>query len=161
MPLRFSPNIAVFLIACLGAVVPAQALDVDFDGTVLAVCSLALSTDGTLTLSANGTVLGSEEPLGVPAAVTILSIGSNSVDVAAPSRISADPAGYDNSLETIEVSYTGVAGLAAVSQTYTSSPTSFALGSIPLSVLTVNNRINNSNGFAAGTYTTRTVVTCS
>ncbi len=33
-------------------------------------------------------------------------------------------------------------------------------GSIAASVLTINNRIVNTNGFIAGNYATRTTVTC-
>jgi hypothetical protein len=160
------PEVAMSRLYCLlfASVIsigPAQALDVDFNGTVTGVCSLALDTDGTLALSADGTILGSEETLGVPAAVLVLSIGSNTIDVAAPARISADPSGYDDTNETVEVSYGGLGGLAGVTQAYTEIATDFGVGNIALSVLLVNNRIVNPDGFAAGTYTTRTVVTCS
>jgi len=140
---------------------PAAALDVEFNGVVATTCTLALGTPGTLALSASGTILGSEEGVAVPATVTILSIGANTIDVAAPIRISADPPGYQAGTEVLEVSYAGAGGLSLISQAYTSLATDFPASNIPLSVLTVNNRITNSAGFAAGTYTTRTVITCS
>ena len=150
----------LFLV-CAVSLCPAQALDVDFNGTITGICSLALDTDGTLAMSTDGTILGSEEALGIPAAVLILSIGTNTIDVAAPNRISADPAGYDDTNEAIEVSYDGLGGLAGVTQAYIDIDTNFNVGNIALSVLVMNNRIVNPDGFAAGTYTTRTVITCS
>lgn len=138
----------------------ATAADVTFSGTLSGVCSLALTTPGTLALSTDGTTLGSEELGGIPAAVAILSIGSYTVTVNAPTR-TASPAAYSTSGEAIQVSYLGLGALSLVSQGYTASNTTFSIGSLPLSVLTMNNRIVNPNGFAAGTYTTRTVVTCS
>ncbi len=146
-----------YLLSCAAA----QSLDVDFDGTVSSVCSLSLSTNGTMALSADGTVLGSEESGGLAGAVLILSIGSNTIDVAAPVRVGADPAGYVSTGEVLEVSYSGASGLSGVSQAYTSADTDFAASNIPLSLLTLHNRIVNANGFAAGSYATRTVVTCS
>lgn len=148
-------------LVCAVSLCPAQALDVDFNGTITGICSLALDTDGTLAMSTDGTILGSEEALGIPAAVLILSIGTNTIDVAAPNRISADPAGYDDTNEAIEVSYDGLGGLAGVTQAYIDIDTNFNVGNIALSTLVVNNRIVNPDGFAAGTYTTRTVITCS
>lgn len=139
----------------------AVALDVDFDGTVATVCSLSLNTNGTLALSDDGTELGSEEGGGSAASVLVLSIGSNSIDVDAPIRVSADPAGYNSASEVLEVKYSGAGGLSAVSQDYTSADTDFAVSNIAVSLLTLHNRITNPNGFAAGNYTTRTVVTCS
>lgn len=141
--------------------VPAYAVNVDFDGTVSTQCSISLSTNGTLALSSDGTVLGSEESGGIAGAVLILSIGANTVDVDAPSRISSDPSGYNPSGETLEVKYVGAGGLIGINQDYTSLATDFPVANIPLSLLTIHNRLTNSNGFAAGTYTTRTVVTCS
>lgn len=135
-------------------------MDVNFDGTVATVCSVSLSADGALALSDDGTELGSEESGGGAGAVLILSIGANTIDVGAPVRVGADPAGYESVGEVLEVKYSGASGLGAISQDYTSADTDFAVSNIPLSLLTLHNRIVNSNGFAAGDYATRTVVTC-
>lgn len=153
---------AVITLACylsLGG--QGNALDVDFDGLVSTVCSVSLNTHGTLALSDDGTELGSEESGGAAGAVLILSIGSNVIDVAAPIRVGADPAGYNSAGEVLEVKYSGAGGLSAISQGYTSGDSDFDVSNIALSVLTLHNRIVNANGFAAGDYTTRTVVTCS
>lgn len=158
---RFKTTGATFLCfsVAFGAATPAFSLDVTFSTTLSTECTLALSTPGVLALAAGASSLESEASYGgTPAAVSVLSIGNNSVDVSAPT-LSA-PAGHDATGQVLEVSYSGASGLAAVSQAYTSSPTSFDIGTIPLSILTVNNRVENSNGFVAGTYQTTTVVTC-
>ncbi len=147
-------------VAGLG-ITPAYAVDVLFTGNITGVCSLALSTPGTLAVSTDGQTLGSQEGLGLFAAVTVLSIGNATVTVAAPTRTQS-PAGYVATGETVEVAYTGLSGLSGISHpTYTNQQTTFAANSLPLTVLQLNNRIRNVNGFPTGTYQTRTVVTCS
>lgn len=137
----------------------ALAANVNFSGTVLAACSILATTDGLLSLATDGSSLASDNLGGLPGTVTILSIGNSTVDVAAPTR-TGQPGDYNASGEAVEVSYFGVGGLAIVNQAYTSSPTSFGIATIPASILTVDNRITNPNGFPAGTYSTQTVVTC-
>ena len=95
-----------------------------------------------------------------PPSVNILAVGSYTVSVAAPTRTNS-PGAYNSAGESIEVSYTGLSGLNLVNQAYTSSLTTFGIDTLPLSTLVMNNRINNPVGFVAGTYQTRTVVTCS
>lgn len=137
----------------------AGSADVTFSGLVANTCTL-VATPGVLALSASGTVLGSEETGGVPAEVSIVSLGVNTVTVAAPTR-TGSPAGYNPTGELVRVAYQGLNGLSGISQAYTGSATNFAVGILPLTVLLVNNRITNANGFAQGTYQTTTVVTCS
>jgi hypothetical protein len=137
----------------------ALAANVNFSGTVLAACSILATTAGTLALSTNGDTLASDNLGGIPGSVTILSVGDSTIDVAAPTR-TGQPAGYDTSGEAVQVSYFGTGGLSIVNQSYTSSPTSFGISTIPASVITVNNRLSNPNGFPAGGYSMQTVVTC-
>lgn len=139
----------------------AAAADVDFTGTVSGLCSVALGLNGTLNLSADGTILGSQEGAAVGGTVLILSVGTSTIEVAAPVRIGGNPAGYDDSLEELEVAYAGLNGLSGVSQAYTDQATSFQAANIPLTTLNVHNRIVNPNGFVAGSYSMRTVITCS
>jgi hypothetical protein len=139
---------------------PAGALDVTFSGTVSDTCSLAIATPGLLGLSADGLTLGSEETGGVPAAVTVVSIGVNQITVGAPTRTLA-PAAYDTIGEVIEVAYTGTGLLGAISQIYTTLSSVIDVGLVSATTLVVNNRITNPNGFAQGNYETTTVVTCS
>ena len=111
-------------------------------------------------LSPDGETLGSDQVLGVPAELAIVSLGVNSINVAAPTLESHPPA-YVPGGETVEMSYTGLNGLSGISEGYSSSPHSFSVGILPLTVLLINNQIVNPDGFEQGTYTTKTVVTCS
>lgn len=143
----------------LAGALPALAENVDFTGTVTAGCALSATTNGTLALNPAGDTLASNVGTGTPGSVTILSIGSNTLTVDAPTR-TAQPVDYVATGEAIEVSYTGASGLSAINQGFTSSQTTQSLGTIAASILTIHNRITNANGFPAGTYSTRTVVTC-
>lgn len=136
-----------------------QAADVTFTGIVLNTCTL-VATPGVLGLSSDGDTLGSEEVGGLSAEVAIVSLGINTVTVAAPSR-TGSPVGYDATGEVVSVAYHGLVALGAISQSYTTSTTNFNVGILPLTVVEIDNRIVNSNGFTQGTYETTTVVTCS
>ena len=137
----------------------ALAANVNFSGEVFAACTILASTGGTLALNTNGDSLASSNLGGLPGTVTILSIGNSQIDVAAPTR-TGQGVDYDPSGEAVEVAYFGVGGLALVNQAYTPAATFFDTGTIPATIITVNNRITNPNGFAEGTYSTQTVVTC-
>ena len=137
----------------------AAAADVTFTGIVLNTCTL-VATPGLLGLSSDGETLGSEELGGLAAEVAIVSLGINTVTVAAPTR-TGSPVGYNAAGEVVSVAYQGLVALGGISQAYTTSTTNFSVGILPLTVVQVNNRIVNSNGFTQGTYQTTTVVTCS
>lgn len=125
------------------------------------ICTLLISTPGLLGLSPDGYRLGSEESGGLPAILTVTSIGSSTVTVDAPS-LTGYPAGYNPSGLSLEVAYQGSGLIGGVSQGYTTSQTNFVVPNLISAVaLTVNNRAVTSTGFAAGSYQTRTVVTCS
>lgn len=136
---------------------PAAATDVTFSGTLTGICTLAVPTPGTLGLAADGS-LGSSA--GVPATLTILSVGSNTVTIAPPAWVST-PVGYSAVGESLSVAYLGVGGLSVVNQAYTTSTTNFGVSTLPLTALTVNARATNTSGFVAGTYQMKVVVTCS
>ena len=106
--------------------------------------------------SPDGTILGTSEGIGVPATVTILSIGANTVALGAPTLLT-HPGDYVPGGETLEIAYTGLASHPLFSTT----GLSFALGLLPLSELFVDLRITNASGFEQGTYTPKTVLTCS
>lgn len=145
------------LIAALLTGAPAQAADVTFTGTLTGICTLALSTPGTLGLTAGG-VLSSTA--GLPAVLSILSIGTNTLTVDPPVWNST-PAGYTPGTEVAEVAYGGLSGLGIANQAFTSSVTTRSISTLPLSLLTMNAQISNSLGFAAGHYEMKVVVTCS
>lgn len=130
-------------------------------------CSIALTTGGSMRPSDDNKTLGSEVKGTTPATLTsVLGVldGVVSVEVSAPTRIQT-PAGYNASAESLEVAYVApsILGLfGGATQGYTSSTTTFSaglLGAVTFTI-TLHNRILNPNGFAPGTYTTRTVVTC-
>jgi hypothetical protein len=125
------------------------------------ICTLLVLTPGTLALSPDGTRLGSTETGGIAATMTVTSIGSSTLTVGAPAVIQA-PAGHATGSDLVEVAYVGAGLLAGANQSYTAAQTAVAVPNIVSAVvLTINNRITNMTGFKAGTYQTRTVVTCS
>ncbi len=67
------------------------------------------------------------------------------------------PGDYTPGGETLEIAYTGLASHPLFSTT----GLSFALGLLLLSELFVDLKVTNPNGFEQGTYTAKTVLTCS
>lgn len=153
---------SVVLAIALGSVAgPAgAATDVVFSGTVSNTCTLAVPTPGLLGLSSDGTILGSEEAGGLAATVTVVSLGSNTITVGAPS-LATYPGAYTPGGETLSLKYQGLSGLSGISQAYTSAQTSFGVGLLPITDLIVDLKVVNSAGFAQGAYTAKTVLTCS
>lgn len=128
-------------------------------------CTLNLTSSGALRNSLDNTVLGSQVNGNTPATVTILlSLLEGPTITVDPPTVVQSPPGYNAGLETREVAYSaaGLGLFPGVNRPYTTSSTSFSTGVLGLVTLTMtlNNRVNNANGFAPGTYTTRTVVTC-
>ena len=128
-------------------------------------CTINLPTSGTLRNSMDNTVLGSQVNGSTQATVTMVLplLQGVTIQVGAPS-IAQSPGGYNATSETREVAYTpAVIGLIQLAnQAYTTTTTSFStgvLGSVTVT-MTLHHRVTNPNGFAAGTYTTRTLVTC-
>ena len=130
------------------------ATDVVFTGNVADTCTLAVPTPGTMTLSADGKTLGSDQALGIPATVTVISLGSNTVTLAAPT-LTDSPGGYGGG-ETVQMSYSGLA-----SHAYTTQQQTFSLGILPITDLIINMQVINAAGFIQGTYKAKTVLTCS
>lgn len=128
-------------------------------------CTLNVSSSGMLRNSLDNTILGSQVNGNTPATMTILlSLLEGPTITVDPPTVIQSPGGYNAGLETREVSYSAASlGLfPGANQAYTTSSTSFStgvLGAVTLT-MTLHNRVNNANGFAPGTYTTRTVVTC-
>ena len=141
-----------------GACVPAGAapLDVTFTGLVVDTCTIAVATPGIMMLSSDGTILGSDQALGVPATVTVISIGSNHIALSPP-VLETYPAGYVPGGETLEINTTGLAS----NPVFTSLGIDFDVGLLSLSSLFVNMKVTDPAGFMQGTYTAKTVLTCS
>jgi hypothetical protein len=147
------------LLAILGAGSAQADATLGFAGSILDSCALALSNNGTLAASPDGTTMGSEEGSAQPARLTILSTGSHTISVGAPT-LTTSPSGYDPTGQQLQVAYKGATLLSSVNQAYTTSAGSFPVATVALSSLTVNNRVVNGKGLPAGAYATQTVVTC-
>ena len=140
--------------ACVAA--PAAPLDVTFPAVVVDTCTVTVATPGVMVMSTDGTILGSDQPLGVPATVTVLSIGSNNVSLSAPTLVSY-PAGYTPGGETLQINSSGLFS----NPLFTSLGLNFAVGLLPVTNLLVNLKVTNPSGFKQGLYTAKTVLTCS
>jgi hypothetical protein len=145
-------------VALAGVCLPVTAapLDVTFTGLVVDTCTIAIATPGVMMLSGDGTILGSDQTLGVPATVTVLSIGSNTISLSAPT-LDSHPAGYTPGGETVAMNYTGLAS----HPVFSSLGLDFDIGLLSLSSLFVNMKVTDPAGFVQGTYTAKTVLTCS
>lgn len=146
------------LIAALGACVigvgtMANAVNVNFDGTMENICTVASATDGALAASPSGTQLDSELAGGRAASVTIVSTGSNNVTFGAPS-LSAAPNNYSGT-PTLAINYSG----AGITQADTAAAETHTIR-YPGGAINVNASATDPSGFPAGTYTVTTVVTC-
>jgi hypothetical protein len=145
-------------LAIVGACLPAAAapLDVTFTGLVVDTCTIAIATPGIMMLSGDGTILGSDQGLGVPATVTVLSIGTNNIALSAP-VLETHPVGYTPGGETIAMNTSGLAS----NPVFTSLGIDFDIGLLSLTSLFVNMKVTDPAGFTQGTYTAKTVLTCS
>ena len=149
-------SIALGLLTLAVTATPAQAVNVTLSASLTSSCTLTLTSAGTMTAASSGTQLSSETSGGSAATMNMVAVGTApTVSFAAPD-LSASPAGWSGS-PTLEIRYTSTGG---ASQAYTSSASSHAETGL-LDAFTVNGRVTNSSGFAAGTYTLRTVATCS
>jgi hypothetical protein len=128
-----------------------------------AACSLSLGVGGALGLSADGLRYGSGEAGGVARTLTILNLGlgAATITVEAPA-LAAWPNGFNAGSALVEVAYAGGGLLSGVTQPYTSGASQFEVPALlsVATILTLNNRITSTAGFASGSYQTRTIVTC-
>lgn len=149
------PFVAASLFVALA--VPAQAVPVTFDGTVLASCVLTVGSNGTLGTSADGgTRIGSEESGGSAASLSIVATGGRpTITVGAP-ILSQKPSAYTGS-PTVNIRYTSTGG---GNQAYTAGSTSYTSSNVLGDSLTLNARAVDPTGFAAGAYRIQTQVTC-
>lgn len=138
------------------ATAPAEAANVDLSALLVNSCVLTLGTTGVMTAAASGTRISSEESGGTAATLTVIAIGSvPTMSFSAPS-LTTSPAGWGGS-PVNEIKYTSLGG---ANQAYTSGSSSATLAALTDS-FTIDGRVTNTSGFAAGTYTLRTVATCS
>jgi hypothetical protein len=130
---------------------PAQAVNVSFSGTLVNLCILTPAL-GTLGLATDGSRLGSAEPGGLAATMTVVGTGSTpTLTIGAPTL--TGPTGTSSAVTTL--SYTSVSG---ANQAFTGSQTTTTASL--LDTFTFNARVTKSGGFPSGIYTVTSVVTC-
>lgn len=142
---------------CIGLVsAPVSAANVNLSANLVNSCTLTVGSSGTMTASASGTQIGSENAGGNSASMTMVAIGSlPTVTFAAPT-LPTSPAGW-NASHTMAIRYTSTGG---ANQAYTSSQTTSTASGLA-DTFTVHGKVDSPAGFAAGNYTLTTVVTCS
>ncbi|HTU09687.1 MAG TPA: hypothetical protein VMG08_02215 [Allosphingosinicella sp.] len=117
-------------------------------------CILSLSTEGTLSLSGDATVLGSEQAGGLPAIMAVVAIGGTpQVSFTAPTLDA--PAGMPAGAQ-VAIRYTSLGG---ANQAYTSAASSSTNVRL-LDTFTVHGRVTSPSGFQSGNYLVATVATC-
>lgn len=133
---------------------PAGAATVTFSGVVLNTCILTLTTPGVLGVDGEGTRLSSEDTGGVAAIMAVVSTGTApSLNFSAPTL--TGPNGWSGT-PTVGLKLSSLSG---ATQAYTSGAFTTRLGQL-LDTLTLNARATNSSGFASGSYTIASTVTC-
>ena len=134
---------------------PAAAANVSLSANLVNSCVLSIGSNGTMTAATTGTQIGSENSGGSSASLTMVAIGSlPTVTFAAPTLSS--PAGW-SATHTNSIRYTSSGG---ANQAYTSAQ-STSTASALTDTFTVHGKVDSAAGFAAGSYTLNTVVTCS
>lgn len=146
--------IAAVLTSPLLLAAPAQAEEVRLRANLLASCVLTLSTEGRMALSADATVLGSEQATGLPATMTVVAIGGTpTISFTAPALEA--PTGAPSGSVT-QIRYTSLGGS---NQAYTANASSSSQVRL-LDTFTVHGRVTNNLGFTAGEHIVRTTATC-
>lgn len=131
-----------------------------------AACSLAVGTPGVLGLSGDGTQLASDSGVGVASVVSITGLGALfGTDITvSPPALQSYPAGFAVGGLTYESRFTATwLVVNTLTRPYSTTDQTFhvpALGALALAI-TLHNRVTASGGFKAGSYSTRTVITCS
>ncbi len=126
-------------------------------------CTLTLGTPGTLGISTSGQYLGSTQPGGVAATMTVATVGPSTMTVQPPTYTQV-PSGYSGAGDTMEIGYTGSGLISGVTQAFTTGVTQFGVPNllgIGTVIVTFNSRATTATGFRNGTYQMRTIVTCS
>jgi hypothetical protein len=153
----FMRKVLAVCIIAVSSVAPAMAapLDVTFTGLVTDTCTIAIPTPGIMMMSSDGKMLGSDQALGVPATLTVISLGTNHIDLATPA-LTGTPPGYAGG-ETLQMNTTGLFN----HPVFTSLGINFDIGILSITSLIVNMHVTNPAGFTQGMYTAKSVLTCS
>jgi hypothetical protein len=130
---------------------------VGFNGVVVSSCILTVSASGVLGVNVDsGTELGSEQPGGLPATMTVVATGGTPTVSFAPPTMVLRPSAYTGA-PTVSVKYSSTGG---ASQNYTSASSNYTSRNPLLDTITFNMKASDSGGFAAGSYRLQTTATC-
>ena len=143
------------IILSLPAALHAQTV-VPFDGTVIPVCILTVSSSGILAMSSTGTELGSEQSGGVSATVGIVATGGVPTILFTAPTMSIKPVTYVGT-PTVSLKYTSTGG---ANQAYTSVSSQHTSTNPLGNSITLNAKAVDITGFTAGAYRLQTTATC-
>jgi len=146
---------ALAAVAALGAIAVASP-------AAAAVCVLVPGAAGQLGAPVdNYTRMSSEDGGHQTSFTALISLGSSTITVGAPSVIYTGAHPHSGDTPAIRYSASGLLG-SVKQQSLTSAQTTFGINTLDGTVTAiVDGQITNSSGFPQGDYTLRTVVTCS
>lgn len=151
----YRPRIVALAAGCCFAIVsPIHAATITFTGAVANTCVINISTPGVLAMAAAGTTLSSEEALGTNAILAVIATGT-APQLQFTLPVLGGPAASIAAAST-QMAYTSPGGAA---QAYTPSASNYTMNRL-LDTITVKAKATNSDGFASGTYTISSTVTC-
>lgn len=129
---------------------------VPFDGRVVAVCVLTVTTSGVLGMNTGGTELGSEQSGGGAAVLDVVATGGAPTILFTAPTMSMKPSAYAGS-PTVSVKYTSTGG---ANQPYTSAASQYTSTNPRRDTVTLDAKAVDSGGFNAGDYRLQTTATC-
>lgn len=140
--------------AILLAVSPAStsAATVTLTGLVANMCVLTLSTPGLIAVTPQGTEVSTTQAGGVPAIMSVVATGTNpTLSFTAPTLSGPSAAGA-----TTELAFSSPGGAV---RDFTASDYTVVVNRL-LDTVTINGRARNTGGFASGSYSIASNVTC-
>ena len=141
--------------AALPAAAPAQTV-VAFDGIVVPLCILTVSTSGVLALSTTGTELASEQTGGVAGVLEVVATGGAPTILFSAPTMSIKPVTYVGT-PIVSLKYTSTGG---ATQAYTTASSQHSSTNPLGDTITLNAKAVDSTGFSAGNYRLQTTATC-
>jgi hypothetical protein len=144
----------VSLLICLQSFTPAYSDPVTFTGLVVNTCVINITTPGVLGLATSGTTLSSEEIGGANALLAVVATGSAPQLQFSQPQLTGPAASLSGATQMM--AYTSPGGAA---QIYTSSASTYTMTRL-IDAFTVKAKAANVSGFASGTYSVSSTVTC-
>lgn len=136
------------------ALVPAaaSAATVTLNGLVANMCVLTLSTPGLIAVTPQGTEVSTTQAGGLAATMSVVATGTNpTLSFGAPTLSGPSAAGA-----TTELAFTSPGG---ATRDFASTDYSVVVNRL-LDTVTINGRARNAGGFASGSYSIASNVTC-